>query len=69
MSLKLVEVEFSVWPFVKAAKRAFWASESVQNRSRCDRVRCRCQCVVLDWGLHVNVVDVPQSKAQCLGLH
>ena len=29
----------------------------------------RCQCVVLGGGLHVNVVDVPQSKAQCLGLH
>ena len=39
MSLKLVEVEFRVWPFVKAAKRAFWVSERVQNRSGCDRVK------------------------------
>ena len=31
MPLKLVEVEFSVWPFVKAAKRAFWVSEMIQN--------------------------------------
>ena len=39
MSLKLVEVEFSVWPFVKAAKRAFWVSERVvQDRSGCERV-------------------------------
>ena len=38
MSLKLVEVEFSVWPFVKAAKRTFWVSERVQNRSGCERV-------------------------------
>ena len=39
MSLKLVEVEFSVWPFVKAAKRAVWVSERVQNRSCCERVK------------------------------
>ena len=41
MSLKLVEVEFSVWPFVKAAKIAFWGSEMVQNRSGCERVNKR----------------------------
>ena len=41
MSLKLVEVEFSVWPFVKSAKTAFWVSERVQNRSVCKRVNCQ----------------------------
>ena len=38
MSLILVEVEFSVWPFVKAAKRVCWVSERVQNRSGCEMV-------------------------------
>ena len=44
MSLKLVEVEFRMWPFMKAAKRAFWVSERVQNRSGCERIIAKKSC-------------------------